>query len=133
MLCITKEQPFNVMEAFNVIPSDDCHSLKEVRESPDWPKWEKAIQTKLEQLWQMGTWNLINKPVGVVPITNKWVFTKKRNKEGIFTKYKARLVAKGCAQHLGMTTLKLICPSCNLRLYKLSSQLPQCESCTFSK
>ena len=88
MLCIAKEQPFNVMEAFNVIPSDDCHSLKEVHESPDWPKWEKAIQTKLEQLWQMGTWNLINKPVGIVPITNKWVFTKKRNKEGIFTKYK---------------------------------------------
>ena len=26
---------------------DKLHSLKEARESPDWPKWEKAIQAKL--------------------------------------------------------------------------------------
>ncbi len=91
-------------EAFTVIPGDDCHSLKEARESPDWPEWEDAIQAELEQLRSMGTWVLVDKPVGAVPIANKWVFTKKRNKEGILTKYKARLVAKGCAQRPGMTT-----------------------------
>ena len=37
MLCITKEQ------VFTVIPGDNCHSLKEAQESPDWPEWEKAI------------------------------------------------------------------------------------------
>jgi len=71
MLCIAKEQ------VFTVIPGDDCHSLKEARESPDWPEWEKAIQTELEQLRQMGTWKLVDKPVGAMPIANKWVFTKK--------------------------------------------------------
>ena len=104
MLSIAKEK------AFTVIPSDDCHSLKEAQESPDWPEWEKAIQTKLEQLRRMGTWKLIDKPVGTMPIANKWVFTKKRNKEGVLTKYKARLVAKGCAQCLGHDYLKTHSP-----------------------
>jgi len=91
MLSVAKE------EAFAMIPGDDCHSLKEARESPEWPEWERAIHTELEQLCHMGTWKLVDKPVGAVPINNKWVFTKKRNKEGVLTKYKARLVAKGCA------------------------------------
>ena len=33
-----------------------------------------------------------------MPIVNKWVFMKKRNKQGQLTKYKARLVAKGYMQ-----------------------------------
>ena len=58
----------------------------------------------------MGTWELVDKPVGAIPIANKWVFTKKRNKEGILTKYKVRLVAKGCAQHLGHDYLETHSP-----------------------
>jgi hypothetical protein len=46
----------------------------------------------------MGTWKLVELPVDAVPIANKWVFNKKRNKEGLLTKYKARLVTQGCAQ-----------------------------------
>jgi len=49
----------------------------------------------------MGTWKLVEKPAGTIPINNKWVFAKKRNKEGVLTKYKARLVAKGCTQRPG--------------------------------
>ena len=49
----------------------------------------------------MGTWRLIEKPKHAIPIANKWVFAKKRNKTGQLTKYKARLVAKGCAQRPG--------------------------------
>ena len=71
MVSVAKE------EAFAVIPGDDCHSLKEARDSPDWPEWEHAIHTKLKQLQRMGTWKLVDKPPGTVPINNKWVFTKK--------------------------------------------------------
>jgi len=104
MLCITKEQ------VFTVIPGDDCHSLKEAQESLDWLEWEKAIQTELEQLCRIGMWKLVDKPVGAMPIANKWVFTKKQNKEGVLTKYKARLVTKGCAQRLGHDYLKTHSP-----------------------
>jgi len=104
MLLVAKE------EAFAVIPGDDCHSLKEVQESPDWPEWERMIHTELEQLRCMGTWKLVNKPASAIPIANKWVFAKKQNKEGILTKYKARLVAKGCAQRPGHDYIEMHSP-----------------------
>jgi len=108
MASITKE------EAFAVIPRDNCHSLKEVQESPDWSEWECAIHTELKQLWCMGTWKLVDKPPGAVPINNKWVFTKKQNKEGVLTKYKARLIAKGCAQCLGHNYIETHSPIVHL-------------------
>ena len=83
------------------ISGDDYHSLKEARESPEWPEWERAIRSELDQLSRMGTWDLVDKRDGIIPIANKWVFTKKRDKSGRVTKYKARLVAKGCAQRPG--------------------------------
>jgi hypothetical protein len=46
----------------------------------------------------MGTWQLVDKPASAIPISNKWVFTKKQNKDSVLTRYKARLVAKGYAQ-----------------------------------
>jgi len=58
----------------------------------------------------MGTWKLVNKPPGAVPINNKWVFMKKQNKEGVLTKYKARLVAKGCTQHPGHDYIEMHLP-----------------------
>ena len=104
MVSIAKE------EAFAVIPGDNCHSLKEAQESPDWPEWEHTINTELEQLRHMGTWKLVKKPSGAVPIANKWVFAKKRNKQGVLTKYKARLIAKGCAQRLGHEYIEMHSP-----------------------
>jgi Reverse transcriptase (RNA-dependent DNA polymerase) len=46
----------------------------------------------------MVTWKLIDKPPNTIPISNKFVFTKKHDNEGNILKYKARLVAKGYAQ-----------------------------------
>jgi hypothetical protein len=84
-----------------MITGDDCHSLKEAKASLEWPDWEHAIQAELDQLQEMGTWQLVDKPPDAKPIANKWVFAKKRDKEGRITKYKARLIAKGCAQRPG--------------------------------
>ena len=97
-------------EAFAVVLEDECRSLKEARASLEWPEWEAAIQAELDQLQKMGTWQLIDKPPGVVPIANKFVFARKRDKEGNITKYKARLVAKGCAQRPGFDYLETHSP-----------------------
>jgi len=88
-------------EAFAVVPDDECHSLQEAKASLEWPEWESTIHAKLDQLHRMGTWRLVDKPASVIPIANKFVFTKKRDKEGRLLKYKARLVTKGCAQRPG--------------------------------
>ena len=49
----------------------------------------------------MDTWELVDKPPDSIPIANKWVLTKKFNKDSEPVKYKARLVVKGFAQQLG--------------------------------
>ena len=67
-----------------------------------WPKWEKAIQTKLAQLRAKGIQKLVEKPKNAISISNKWVLTKKQDKEENIIKYKAYLVAYGFTQCLGL-------------------------------
>ena len=72
-----------------------CHysSMSCLLQAPQlMPKWEEAIQTELDQLAWMHTWRLMKKPSNAVPISNKWVLTKKYNKAGELVKYKARLI-----------------------------------------
>jgi len=85
-------------EIFAIIASDELTSLKDAKRFSDWLEWEKAIQSELTQLQQMGTLRLVEKLPDAIPIANKWTFVKKRNKAGEIVKHKARLVAKGCAQ-----------------------------------
>lgn len=80
---------------------DEPKSLAVAKKSLEWPQWEYAIREELAQLLRKGTWKLTNTPAEAIPIMNKWVFTKKYNKEGDLIKYKARLVVKGCAQRPG--------------------------------
>jgi len=121
-------------ESYAAVPNDKCRSLREAKQSPEWPEWEKAICAKLDQLKKMGTWRLVDKPSRVMAITNKFVFAKKRDKDGRLVKYKARLVAKGCAQRPGynyvethspvvrMETIRAIlaiAPTCKLFIQQL--------------
>jgi len=69
-------------ETYIAAASNGPSSLKEARNSKEWPKWEQAIKAELNQLHNMGTWALVDKPSDALPITNKWVFQKKINKEG---------------------------------------------------
>ena len=90
--------------AFNKsnLGNKDPKTLKEAMKSPNWPEWKKTIKTELMTLEQMGTWELANAPKDRKPITNKWVFMKKYNKDGDLQIYKARLVARGFSQIPGM-------------------------------
>ena len=68
------------------------------------------MQEQLDLLKEMGTWETVQKPPDAVPIANKWVFVKKRNKQGEVVRYKARLVAKGCTQCLGYDYMETFSP-----------------------
>ena len=48
----------------------DPKLLKEAMRSPEWPEWEKAIQTELETLKHMDTWKLVDAPDNRKPIMN---------------------------------------------------------------
>jgi hypothetical protein len=76
-------------EVHAIIASDELTGLKDAKSSPEWSKWKKAMQKQLDLLKEMGTWEMVQKPPDVVPITNKWVFVKKWNKEGDVVRYRA--------------------------------------------
>jgi len=78
-----------------------------------------VIKAELAQLHQMETWRLVDKPPNTIPIVNKWVFAKKRNKQGRLTKYKAQLVAKGYAQHPGYDYVEMHSPVVHLETIHL--------------
>jgi hypothetical protein len=81
---MSTEEIMNLLEGDN-----DQPTLEQAKRSLEWPKWEHTIQAELVQLQQKGTWKLVEKPAGAIPILNKWVLTKKRDKEGNVVKYKA--------------------------------------------
>jgi hypothetical protein len=95
---MSAEQLMNLLEG----DDDDQPTLDQARRSLEWPEWERVIQSELDQLKQKGTWRLVEKPMDAVPISNKWVLTKKRDKKGNVVKYKARLVARGFTQQPGL-------------------------------
>ena len=83
------------------LASEDLKTLQEAKNSSEWPEWEKAVKTELEQLKRTGTWKLVECPSNAIPNGNKCVFLRKYNKCGELLKYKGRLVAKGCSQRPG--------------------------------
>ena len=97
-------------EAVALSGEDESRSLKEALRSPEWPEWESAVKEELNQLRERGTWILVKAPANAIPINNKWVFTKKYNKNGDLLKYKGRLVVKGCAQRPGQDYTETFSP-----------------------
>jgi len=81
-------------ESYHSVTNNGPISLKEAKKSPDWLEWEKVIESKLEQLQDMGTWKLVKKPTDAIPIANKWLFMKKTNNIGQIVKYKASKVVR---------------------------------------
>ena len=61
----------------------------------DVPFWLEAINNELESIMSNHTWELVELPPKVKPISCKWVFKRKLKPDGTIDKYKAHFVAKG--------------------------------------
>ena len=118
-----------IYNAFGDMPlgGDDPKTLWEAKDSPEWPQWEKAIETELQQLEDMGVWKLDNQPEDMIPIGNKWVLTRKYDREGKLIKYKARLVVKGCAQRPGFDFNETYTPVVRIKTIRAILTLVPCK------
>lgn len=60
-------------------------------------KWRKAMNEEFESLIKMKTWNLVEAPEDVQPLTCRWILRQKQD-----GRFKARLVARGFEQKEGI-------------------------------
>jgi hypothetical protein len=60
--------------------------------------WRRVMFEEMIAIEANATWKLVEAPVGIQPISLKWVFKMKRDAAGNVTKYKARIMAKGYVQ-----------------------------------
>ncbi|KAM1017233.1 hypothetical protein ACFX2A_047807 [Malus domestica] len=79
----TKEDPRDYTEAMSDIDSK---------------RWQEAMKSEMDSMYQNQVWTLVDPPEGIVPVGNKWVFKRKIGVDGNVETYKARLVAKGYRQ-----------------------------------
>ena len=76
--------------------------------------WEEAMKLELDSHIKTGTFPMVDRvPEVRKPVSSKWCFTYKTDKEGKITKLKARLVARGFTQtrDVDYTRSSSPCPS----------------------
>ena len=64
--------------------------------------WKDAIKSEIDSIMQNHTWELVDLPPGMKPLSSKWIFKRKMKADGTIEKYKARLVIKGYRQKEGL-------------------------------
>ncbi|KAM2234893.1 hypothetical protein ACFXTI_013101 [Malus domestica] len=83
----TKEDPRDYIEAMSDIDSK---------------RWQEAMKSEMDSMYQNQVWTLVDPPEGILPVGNKWVFKRKIGVDGNVETYKARLIAKGYRQIEGI-------------------------------
>ncbi|KAM2527672.1 hypothetical protein TB1_024900 [Malus domestica] len=82
--------------------NEDPRDYTEAMSDIDSKRWQEAMKSEMDSMYQNQVWTLVDPPEGIVPIGNKWVFKRKIGVDGNVETYKARLVAKGYRQREGI-------------------------------
>jgi hypothetical protein len=71
---------------------------RDARASPQKGEWLLAEEIELKTIWKMGTFEIVDLPVNVIPLPSRFTYRIKRELSGKIGKFKARLVARGDMQ-----------------------------------
>ena len=97
-----------VLSAMEIVTEPDSYA--EVLCRRDYPIWQKAMETEMAQHAEVGTWMLVDLPVGKNVVGCWWVYAAKTDAKGNFDLSKARLVAQGFTQWPSMDYFDVTSP-----------------------
>jgi hypothetical protein len=108
--CTTKHPISQFVSTSSLSPSHSCFIShlstisipKTVQDALSDSGWRQAMELKMKDLHQNGTWELVPLPPSKKTVGCKWVYTVKFNPNGSVERLKARLVAKGYTQTYGI-------------------------------
>nr|GEX27244.1 putative ribonuclease H-like domain-containing protein [Tanacetum cinerariifolium] len=80
------------------------------------PAWIESMQVELHQFIRLDVWELVPSPNGIKPLTLKWLFKNKHDKENTVIRNKIRPVVTGYRQEEGIEFKELI--SVKLYIFK---------------
>lgn len=96
------------------IDRGEPRNYKQVVKLPDWEKWKKVMNDKLEGLKECRVYEEVERPKGKNVVGSKWVYKIKLGPKGEISRYKARLVAQGFSQVKGLNFNETFTPVARL-------------------
>lgn len=85
-------------------------TVEEALSSGEKEQWMAAMKTELQALAKNRTWQLVDPPRHVKPLSCKWVLSRKCDEKGSVIRHKARLVVCGNMQRRGIDFLDVYAP-----------------------
>ena len=82
-------------------------------------EFRDAEVSELGSIEKHGTFEEVSRPDGVTPITCRWVYDYKRNKQGKVIRFKARLVVQGYKQQEGIDFDKTFSSTAQIRSFRI--------------
>ncbi|GKG31840.1 retrotransposon protein, putative, ty1-copia subclass, partial [Tanacetum coccineum] len=80
---------------------DEPANYKEAMASPEAAKWNEAMKSEIQSMYDNQVWNFVDTTPGLKTVGCKWIFKKKTDMDGKVHTYKVRLVVKGYTQTQG--------------------------------
>jgi len=92
---------------------------KNLKEAMADPAWINSMQEEIHQFDRLDVWELVDKPIGQLIITLKWIWKNKLDEESNVIRNKTRLVARGYRQEEGIDFEESFAPVARMEAVRL--------------